>query len=1114
MIKNNLFSFFVIFLLIGSLPGLHADNLVDDAVVNAEEGISSTVMEISAMDVAITNIPDTESQFIENTLSEESTLTEDIVEIVSLEESPKTNQEETKDRLGGLVTENEIKPSENSSAEKGGEEIYVKLEDLNYSSELENEKIDSAVDEVVGRISSTIGEDDSLDNFSEEESIKEYTKTFYAEGEKVIEIKTFNQNLPEIKKEEKITEDGKEVTISSEEHVEESLRVYSELETETEKENIRIYWETEGEFLDSGIEYYDENGNGLIDKISWIVLHLSTQVFKIIIDSEETDNTQTTVGLRAIRANDGLLINPLNFSFEINYTNTSNVECDLTIKSISDSWTKTYSGKSNIDVQDLKNGSYQWIYYCEDSKNPLVNATINNTFQIAENFQIQNLQEVYLLDWDGNLIVNPSDVIFYNANGKGVNTSLETPKEKLYIGNNNSVQIASVLANGLGNYKIITNFKGLEEDYQLNKSFGTIKYQITVPTKPKKGENSLFTVLINSSLPVEKTRLYFNGITGSYLERYSVATPFVLSTEQYSKNYTSTGSYALQLGIFVNGTEYLSLPQTITVTSEEDTTDPKVTITSPRDDYFFSYYDYQKNIDFKFKVVEDVKLEKCEINIYNSTSHSNGVEDLILEDTSPVNTTNLAKLSNGEEVTISYNQFEEKKYALEMECWDNSSNHNFDLISFEVSYSNSTILSVNSSSTAEHYSKEDLVTTLTERANEFIGREETWTADEKKALDDLGFIDEVKFYKKRLIQIDQDLKFNMKYISSEILRAQKINELNDEIEDINQNLPLNIEIEGTYEYIKNRNDIDWKNLIVDYLEKTSTKLVGSEKSLERTNIDLQNKMTVSNIVKELKIEYGDRTDSLILVTKEIKTKPEGVDKFLEIIPAEIFSKIDEIKFLTDVKVIKKDEIFEVSASDFAFSEIKYTIKNKNLKIKEIEATDTIAFTDKSRAQSLNFNILGFVSFGLFEEDTSEVAQVLFIPFIIVLIIFIFFLMFRFITKRNIKKDPNVFRIFNLIDEIRKDLKGDNVSDARTKYNQIRELYLILNEKAKVEVLSLSKRALIAIDRKDIFNLTNEYKLARKNFQKETAIRLYEEIKQIYTRLDKKDREQISEILNS
>jgi hypothetical protein len=78
---------------------------------------------------------------------------------------------------------------------------------------------------------------------------------------------------------------GKQVKIIGPEKIHyENVLVFTELPKEASREQIKIYRTTEGIKEPVKItEYIDEDNNGLIDKIEWIVPHLSTQTFEIIV---------------------------------------------------------------------------------------------------------------------------------------------------------------------------------------------------------------------------------------------------------------------------------------------------------------------------------------------------------------------------------------------------------------------------------------------------------------------------------------------------------------------------------------------------------------------------------------------------------------------------------------------------------------------------------------------------------------------------------------------------------------------------------------------------------------------------------------------------------------
>jgi hypothetical protein len=71
-----------------------------------------------------------------------------------------------------------------------------------------------------------------------DEEEKPIKRVFYDQGKKVLEIEAVG-NIPEITKSERIKNYGKEVIVSSEEHVTTPLIVYTDLETEANKEDIK-----------------------------------------------------------------------------------------------------------------------------------------------------------------------------------------------------------------------------------------------------------------------------------------------------------------------------------------------------------------------------------------------------------------------------------------------------------------------------------------------------------------------------------------------------------------------------------------------------------------------------------------------------------------------------------------------------------------------------------------------------------------------------------------------------------------------------------------------------------------------------------------------------------
>ena len=85
--------------------------------------------------------------------------------------------------------------------------------------------------------------------------------------------------------EKKLSSMKKQVKISSPENIHyENVLAYSDIDDIiplNNKDMIKVYWLEQNKFLD--FESKDTNGNGMIDRVEWIVPHLSNQTFEIII---------------------------------------------------------------------------------------------------------------------------------------------------------------------------------------------------------------------------------------------------------------------------------------------------------------------------------------------------------------------------------------------------------------------------------------------------------------------------------------------------------------------------------------------------------------------------------------------------------------------------------------------------------------------------------------------------------------------------------------------------------------------------------------------------------------------------------------------------------------
>lgn len=174
--------------------------------------------------------------------------------------------------------------------------------------------------------------------------------------EKTLELK-YTTPAPQ-KTEKKISKFRKEVEVSSEIHYENVL-AYTDIEeilTLDKKENIKIFWKEKNTFLE--FEALDTTNNGLINKIEWIVPHLSTQTFEIIliIEAQHLDSSRNFI--EDIYEEVGTLDNiwkkipdqnyvRVTFEKELNFWN------DITVFAKGSGNIEVYEEGSNIKIADF-----------------------------------------------------------------------------------------------------------------------------------------------------------------------------------------------------------------------------------------------------------------------------------------------------------------------------------------------------------------------------------------------------------------------------------------------------------------------------------------------------------------------------------------------------------------------------------------------------------------------------------------------------------------------------------------------------------------------------------------------------------------------------------------
>jgi len=184
--------------------------------------------------------------------------------------------------------------------------------------------------------------------------------------------------------------------------------VYSDLPSQALKEDIEIYWENEDlEVTDEAdLEYYDLDSNGLIERVSWVVPHLSTQYYRIVINVDVEGNESNEIILEVDSPpNNSYVGNPIKFQATIDYIYSSSVNCSLILEdNVSNESPLDLIGTvfkaNNFEFDDilLREGRYDWEIYCWDTQDPTINQGIGGYFNVRDNFSISDLSEFYFND--------------------------------------------------------------------------------------------------------------------------------------------------------------------------------------------------------------------------------------------------------------------------------------------------------------------------------------------------------------------------------------------------------------------------------------------------------------------------------------------------------------------------------------------------------------------------------------------------------------------------------------------------------------------------------------------------------------------------------------------
>ena len=696
----------------------------------------------------------------------------------------------------------------------------------------------------------------SSDKKNEVNQTKEKIKLIcYKNSEKSFEGKVDkNIDCHQIEKKEIESGDKKRVIIKSDKHIEDSIIIYTDIPEipKNKKSAVKIYWKNNNNKEITQINFYDKNNNGLFDRISWVVPHLSEQIFEIIINFT-THTLSSEIEINVTSPKQGEVVkNPIEFKIDINYTNLSNLNCHLFIDSkYPETINFSVENKSIIWPHDLKDGPHNWIVECIDI-NTSNKKAVNGTFIINESYCVQLNNKIYLLNDTEEIKINIS-----SKNNANVTIELTNPDNTIHkLVSNEQISSPYIINRSLitkrGLYKVNISFNNLKKPYSIIKNFSVVELQLTLNNNEiTTNEEINITLAICSPIePISSATLYFGDGDEKTFNNIG-STDF---TKTIAHSYEEPGDYTLNLTANIDERWFTIKKNGIHVNSSEngrDDEDPEIELISPEDNAVI----HTQEIFFSYRATDNVKVANCTFELYNNSGPFGSLEY------SQTNT----NISNNEIITIRLSQFEEAEYSWRVECCDNSSNCAAKIRDFTISLNTSLLMD---NLTYEHQEEvEEAISNL----EEFLIKKESYDLEKLEVLDDLGISEDLTYFQKRLPQIKIDLSNNLKYLTNESLREERKKEILEEFFEIKEKIPLDVSIVDKKEFVKNSVPANLEGIIKQYLEEKNI-YKRNLKSLINLNRELQKNIKVRTKVRQVKIEYPNETKEITLVTKKIELK--------------------------------------------------------------------------------------------------------------------------------------------------------------------------------------------------------------------------------------------------
>ena len=712
----------------------------------------------------------------------------------------------------------------------------------------------------------------------------------------------------------------------------------------------------------------------------------------------------------------------------------------------------------------MANGEYFWNLCCVDTfSGPQYSNFTTGNFTVEEkNFTVSLEYPPIFLD---------SEDIEFNVetpHNSDYSGKLIYPNGETKILSTNQDKIDSSWLTQVGEYTL-----NLSNNYFENETFRTMKFDvikaniISYYSEIEKNELAKIKFSFDSNSPgKEITDILANFKDGNKKD--------IETNKEITHNYTSSGNYKIEVSFKFAGSPFSVLSENIEVTNpEEDNEAPSLNLIYPKNNEIIK----EDTITFKYEVGDDGTIKQCEYQLFKKTDDTGIYEDEY------VTTDKSIELNTEQQIKLT--SFEDGDYRWDINCEDNYGEEVLKKQYFTVK------------TTKHEY--EDEIDEALDNLDSFLEKEESYSMDTKEFLDKIGISEDLTYYKKRLLQIDQDLGTNIKFITNENLKKERTEETIEELNEIEKNIPKEINIIDSSEFIKN-SLIDLEEITKEYVEGKNILLSSREiKKLAEKNKGIQENLGTTTKIKIAEIKYVDSIEKITLVTKKIDLISEEYETIIEKIP----NTIENIEFQTESKEINKN-LFEIKIKDIENKEISYVIREET-SIDKLKESETILFEEFPIE---GFSFTGYSIIG----DIGETSPSHWILIVIATLVILYFSK-EFLKKNNLKKwkkEENVRTILEYSSKAKKFLQENNTENAKECYHKIKEIYNLTPEKFRNHIFPVIKNIQIGINKREIQEFVKEYENAKRERRENDAKILYRNIQENYKKLPKIYQEKIYE----